>query len=150
MTRFGSIGAIALLCWLYPFPAVAHDCGHHQRRHACWDCDVQSQRPQTNLQATANLQTLEGRISEVIYLPGAAAGSGMVEIQLQTAGQTRLVRLAPTGFLKQAGLRLLEGSTVTVKGFPVAGMEGDIVVATEVQSDGKHLSLRDSRGRPAW
>jgi hypothetical protein len=37
-----------------------------------------------------------------------------------------------------------------VKGFAVAGMEGDVLVATEVHKAAKTLSLRDTLGRPAW
>jgi hypothetical protein len=74
----------------------------------------------------------------------------MVEVPLQTAGQFQLIRLAPVGYLKQSGLVLREGDTLTVKGFRVAGMEGDLLVATEIHKGEKTLSLRDSRGRPVW
>jgi hypothetical protein len=74
----------------------------------------------------------------------------MVEIRLQAAGQARVVRLAPSGFLKQGGLLLREGDTVKVKGYHVDSMEGDLLVATEIYKGDKSLSLRDSRGRPAW
>ncbi len=74
----------------------------------------------------------------------------MVEIRLQSGGQTNLIRLAPSGFLKQSGLVLREGDTVNVKGFAVAGMEGDLIVASEVRKGEKSVSLRDTRGQPAW
>jgi hypothetical protein len=96
------------------------------------------------------MRTAEGKITEVVYLPGATPDGGMVEVRLQSAGQNQLIRLAPVGFLKQSGLLLREGDTVIVKGFPVAGMEGDLLVATEVHKGEKALSLRDPRGRPAW
>jgi hypothetical protein len=98
----------------------------------------------------ADLQTAEGRITEVVYLPGAAPDSGMVEVRLQSAGQSQLIRLAPVGFLKRGGLLLREGDTLNITGFTVAGMEGDILVATELRQGNKTLSLRDTRGRPAW
>ena len=96
------------------------------------------------------MRTAEGKITEVVYLPGATPASGMVEVRLQSAGQSQLVRLAPVGFLKQSGLLLREGDTVMVKGFPIAGMEGDLLVATELHKGEKTLSLRDTRGRQAW
>jgi F420-0:gamma-glutamyl ligase len=96
------------------------------------------------------LQTAPGTITEVEYLPGATPDSSMVEIHLQSAGQSRLVRLAPVGFLKQSGLLLREGDSVSVTGFLVAGMEGDLLVATEIHKGEKALRLRDTRGRPAW
>jgi len=74
----------------------------------------------------------------------------MVEIRIESGGQDKLVRLAPVGLLKQNGLVLKEGDTVTVKGFPVAGMEGDLLVAMEIHKGDKIVSLRDTRGRPTW
>ena len=96
------------------------------------------------------MRAAESKITEVVYLPGATPDSSMVEVRLQSAGQSQLVRIAPVGFLKQSGLLLREGDTVIVKGFPVAGMEGDLLIATEVHKGEKILSLRDPRGRPAW
>jgi hypothetical protein len=96
------------------------------------------------------MRTAEGKITEVVYLPGATPDGGMVEVRLQSAGQSQLIRLAPVGFLKQSGLLLREGDTVIVKGFRVAGMEGDLLIATELRKGEKTLSLRDPRGRPAW
>jgi hypothetical protein len=96
------------------------------------------------------MRTAEGKITEVVYLPGTTADSGMVEVRLQSAGQNQLIRLAPVGLLKQSGLLLREGDTVIVKGFPVSGMEGDLLVATELHKGDKTVSLRDTRGRPVW
>ena len=93
---------------------------------------------------------MEGKIAEVVYLPGATADTGLVEIRLQSSGQIKLIRLAPAGFLKESGLLLREGDTVTVRGFPVSGMEGDLIVATEIHKGERTLSLRDANGRPAW
>ena len=66
------------------------------------------------------------------------------------AGGLAVVRLAPSGLLKRGGMLLQEGDTVMVKGFPVAGMEGDLIVAAEIQGRDKQLTLRDARGRPVW
>lgn len=156
-------GAMVMLCCCGAVPAAGHDCCHHGHDGAYWECDHPSwdcdhPGPQANglspgsgpSGAPANLQTLEGRIVEVVYLPGAAADSGMVEIKVQSAGQATLVRLAPSGFLKRGGMLLQEGDTVLVKGFPVAGMEGDLIVAAEIRGRDKQLALRDARGRPVW
>jgi hypothetical protein len=96
------------------------------------------------------MRAAEGKITEIVYLPGATPDSSMVEVRLQSTGQSQLVHLAPVGFLKQRGLLLREGDTVIVKGFPVAGMEGDLLVATELRKGENALSLCDPRGRPAW
>jgi len=153
------LGLFLFIGWLAPTPAVGQGCCHHDHHYGdCWDCDhcwhhgpaVARQFSSGSAGTTANVQTLEGRIGEVVYLPGPTPDSAMVELRLQSGGQTNLVRLAPSGFLKQGGLILREGDTVSVKGFVVAGMEGDLVVATEVHKGDKILSLRDTRGRPTW
>ena len=157
MRLLGIAGVVSLLGCLTGIPAAAHDCGHHNAYcDVCRNCGhhwypaPQSRRAPAPSADSSNLQTVEGRITEVVYLYGGTPDSGMVEIRLQAAGQARLVRLAPSGFLKQGGLHLREGDTAVVKGFPVAAMEGDLIVATEVRQGATILSLRDSQGRPAW
>ena len=154
------LGIIFVIACFSALPAAAQCCS--PSRASLWglddDCDhhcystSQSSRSDSWAPSTkaAVSETTEGKIAEVIYLPGATEDSGMVEIRLQSAGQARVVRLAPSGFLKQGGLLLREGDTVKVKGYPVASMDGDILVATEIYKGDKSLSLRDSRGRPAW
>ena len=157
----GILAIILITCWFGVVPAAAHDCCHHDQHYAdCNDCNhdcdhggAQGSRhccDWTPTGGATDLRTAEGKITEVVYLPGATPDGGMVEVRLQSAGQNQLIRLAPVGFLKQSGLLLREGDTVIVKGFPVTGMEGDLLVATELRKGEKTLSLRDTRGRQAW
>ena len=163
MNRLGMFCIVSMLGWLGGLPVAAHDCSHCNQHYAdCGDCrdcghhgyaSPQSRRGPADPAPTgeaANLQAVAGRIVEIVYLPGASPDSGMVEIRVQAAGPAKLVRLGPAGFLKQGGLRVREGDAVTVKGFPVAAMEGDLLVATEVHTNDVTLSLRDALGRPAW
>ncbi|MFN7992430.1 MAG: hypothetical protein U0Q18_02450 [Bryobacteraceae bacterium] len=60
------------------------------------------------------------------------------------------MRLAPTGFLKQNGMILREGDTISVKGFRIEGMEGDLIVASEVLKSDRSLTLCDASGQTAW
>lgn len=150
-------GVMPLIVLFSGIPAAGHDCGYYDHHYGdCGDCDHHHRGPQASGQnwdsqdTAAILQTLQGKIVEVIYLPGASADNGMVEIRVQSAGQAKLIRLAPTGFLKQGGLSLREGDAVSITGFPVNGMDGDLIVATQVRSGDRVLSLRDTRGRPAW
>jgi len=155
-----TFGIIAFICCLSVVPALGHDCCHHD--HHCGDCcdgyhdccdGSQASRNSTGLATSSGgaiLQNLEGKISEIVYLPGATPDTGMVEVRMQSAGQNELIRLAPCGFLKQSGLHLKEGDTVRLKGFRVAGMEGDLIVATAIQKGDKSLPLRDTRGQPLW
>ncbi len=160
MNTRGVVATVLFIGWFGVAPAAAHDCCHHDQHYAdcndCnHDCDHNAQGSRhccawTPSSGPTDMRAAEGKITEVVYLPGATPDSGMVEVRLQSAGQSQLVRLAPVGFLKQSGLLLREGDTVSVKGFPVAGMEGDILVATELHKGDKALSIRDPRGRPAW
>jgi len=161
MRYFGIFAVFSLICSLGPVPAVGQGCCHHDHHygdywddaHDCWRHGSPEGRRFRGLEPSssmANVQTLEGKIAEVIYLPGPMADSGMVELRLQSGGQTNRIRLAPSGFLRQGGLVLKEGDAVLVKGFAVAGMEGDLVVATEIRKGDRALSLRDTRGQPAW
>jgi len=155
-----TFGIIAFICCLSVVPALGHDCCHHD--HHCGDCcegyhdschGSQVSRNSAGLATSsgmANVQTLEGKKSEIVYLPGATPDTGMVEVRVQSSGQSELIRLAPCGFLRQSGVLLREGDTLSLKGFRVAGMEGDLIVAATVQKGDKCLSLRDSRGQPLW
>ena len=151
---------ILMTFWFLAVPAAAHDCCHHDHDGAYGnDCDHHYDHDGqgshhcyawTPSSGPTEMRTTEGKITEIVYLPGATPDSGMVEVRLQSAAQSSLVRLGPVGFLKQSGLILREGDSISVKGFAIAGMEGDLVVATELHKGEKTLSLRDPRGRPAW
>ena len=160
MKLLGVFGLGLLCSWLGPVPVAAHDCDRHAYQHSNgYNCDHQGvycnqrgTRPRGSQTPgnTVSTQTIEGKVTEVVYLPGATPETANVEVRLQSGAQTYLVRLAPAGFLKQSGLALREGSSVTVRGFAVAGMEGDLFVATEIHHGDKTLNLRDARGIPAW
>ena len=146
----------ALFCLLIS-PADAHDCwgGHHGGDG--WNCDhhgsrgaVQSQGSGAPSYAATAPKVVEGKISEIIYLPGETADSAMVEVRMLVSAGAMLVRLAPVGLLKQSQLILREGDAVSVTGFEVSGMDGVLVVATEIHKGDKRLVLRDPRGRPVW
>jgi hypothetical protein len=149
--------AVLLLSCLLISPAAGHDCrgGHHSGDG--WNCDHRDSRSALPSQgsvspsytATAS-KIVEGKISEIVYLPGATADTAMVETRVFTGGRAILVRLAPVGLLKQSHLALREGDAVSVTGFEVGGMDGDLVVATEIRKGDKRVVLRDSRGRPVW
>lgn len=145
MALFGSFGIA---------PLAGHDCDHHSDdRYDCGRHHSQGSQAGQNSGSrgtAAALQTLKGKIIEVIYLPGSTVDDGMVEIRVQSPGQAKLVRLAPSGFLKQQGVLLREGDAVSITGFAVAGMDGDLIGATEVHAGDRALSLRDTRGRPVW
>ena len=77
-----------------------------------------------------------------------APTSGIVDVRIQTSDGANLVRLAPSGFLKQSGARLQEGDSMTIEAFPA--MKGNLMVATKVRGSGVEMRLRDSSGHPLW
>jgi len=150
-------GAVLLLSCLLISPAPGHDCwgGHHCTDG--WNCDhqgspraLQSQGSVSPSHAATAPRVVDGKISEIIYLPGATAESAMVEARVFASERTTLVRLAPVGLLKQSHLVLREGDTVSVTGFEVTGMQGDLLVAIEIRKGDQRVVLRDRRGRPVW
>jgi hypothetical protein len=98
----------------------------------------------------ANFETLEGKIAEVIYLPGVNPAAGLVEVLVAAGGEQTLARLAPAGFLQQHEILLKEGEDISLTGYRVRTAEGDVIVATELRTAGATLPLRNPRGRALW
>jgi hypothetical protein len=149
--------AVLLFSCLLISPAAGHDCRGAHHSGDGWNCDhhdsrsaLPSQGGVSSSYAATPSTIVEGKISEIIYLPGATADSAMVEARVLASGRATLVRLAPVGLLKQRQLVLREGDAVSVAGFEVSGMDGDLVVATEIRKGDKRVVLRDPRGRPVW
>lgn len=135
------------------------NCGDCAGDHRCYGCASSSRADRWSgpavsgaerQPAVVNVETREGRIAEVVYLPGATPDSSMVELRLMSGSNTASVRLGPAGFLKQGQLGLKEGDSVAVSGFWVSSDDGQLLVATEIGKQGKTLQLRDRRGRPIW
>ena len=126
-------------------PAPAHDChgyGHHDYDwHGCVDCGGPALSAQPR---SAPIQTLKGTISEISHTAGA------VQAWVKASGATILVRLGPAEFLRQNGVSLAGGDTISVKGYLADSPDGDLLFATEIEAAGKILLLRTSRGKPLW
>lgn len=149
-----ALGLATVLYGWGSLPVAAQGCDHHRHHNDdCWNGDGYSRSRGTAGYSTnyeGNAQTLQGRINEIDYLPGATPESAMVELGLSSAGQIAHVQLAPIGFLKRGGVLLKTGDSVTIKGVPVAGFQGDLILTVTLLKGDKSLALRDSRGRPLW
>ena len=148
--------AVLLSC-LVISPAAGHDCWGSHHGEEGWNCDhhgyrnaVQSQGRAAPSYVTPAQRVIDGKVSEIIYLPGATSDSAMVEIRVTTVAGPTLVQLAPVGLLKQSQLMLKESDVVSVTGFEVSALDGDLFVATEIHKGDKRVVLRDARGRPTW
>lgn len=93
---------------------------------------------------------MEGKIAEVIYLPGVGPAAGIVEVLVAAGGEQTLSRLAPAGFLQQHKIPLKEGEDISPTGYRVRTAEGDVIVATELRKDGQTVTLRNARGGTLW
>lgn len=153
--RAATLLMASFVCGLFVSPAFAHHCSGHHHNGDCGDCNSnysarggpQAQQNSKPGSTTVELQAVEGKVSEIIYLPGVTSDSGLVEARVFSAGSSTLVRLAPVGLLKQRQLVLREGDSVSITGYIVNGMEGDLLVATDIRKGDRHVTLRDSRGR---
>ena len=124
-------GPMVLLCCLSALPISAHDNCHGDHHYYS--------------QGNCGPNYRQGAIRQ-----SAAVAGPSVTARLQSGGQTTLIKLAPSGYLRNSGMRLREGETIAVKGFLVMGLEGDLLVATEIHQGDRNLSLRDIHGRSGW
>lgn len=157
MKYLSLLGTACLFSWFGANVAHAH-CGHSCHHYSDYgpDCGYHCGPGGARGTGTAmpdrsgKQATVEGKITEIVYLPGRSPENSMVEVLVESGGQSHLARLAPSGVLRQSGLALREGETITIRGFAVAGLEGDLTVATRISQGSKIAILRDNRGRPIW
>ena len=150
-------GFVVFIALFFAAPAVsvAH-CGHHGDCSGCDDCghcygSSVRRAPESPVDSrVGRLQSLQGKVVETVYLPGVTPLDAIVEVRLRDGANTSVVRLGPTGFLKNSGLAVKEGDTINVSGYTVAAADGDLFIAEECTKDGKTVRLRSARGRPLW
>jgi hypothetical protein len=124
-----------------------HDC--HRSHDWCASCgDATSGR---SARGAAAQQSIEGKITEVVYLPGSTRDTAMVELRLATSSQGDvIVRLAPVNVLRQLQVDLREGETVRVNGYWVDTSGGDRLISTQIVAQGRTVQLRDTGGHCRW
>ena len=111
--------AITTSAFLHGMPAYGHNCGPHggcassySRDHGCYDCGsgtsgsrwLNSPSAPSNTQTPSGpvrVQTRDGKIIEIVYLPGSAPERAMVELRVADGTRDLLVRLGPASFLKK-------------------------------------------------
>ena len=138
------------------FPATAHQCSHH-RSDACTGCSADCYSGCNHYGVAARQgairaaeDTREGKVSEVIYLPGRTRDAAMVQIKLAAGTDQILIRLGPVGFLSNNDVNVREGDSIRVDGYWVTTAEGDLLVAMQLTRNGKTVRLRSDFGRSAW
>jgi hypothetical protein len=158
--------ALVLGIWFaHGVPLLAYQCGHHHCGndgdcydddcHGCGHHSSYSRRAVSpdegrSARVRAPEQSREGKVVEVVYLPGSTKDTAMVEIRLMVGTERIQARLGPTGFLKQNQMDVHEGDTVSLTGYWVTAGDGEMLVVNRVTKQGKMLQLRDGWGRSAW
>ena len=101
--------------------------------------------------------TVQGQVEKVETRsrparPGMANQPGR-EVQilfLKTDQGTMLVHLGPVKFLEQQQFTPKVGDTLAVTGTKMNTGKRDVILAAEVKSGGKTVTLRDAQGNPLW
>lgn len=108
----------------------------------------QGMPPGQQLFDAQSIQTLSGRITDVST---SATQAGHQQVTLRTDdGRTVLVDLAPNHYLRGQDVNLNVGDEVTVRGSLVEHGGKDMVIATQLRSDGQQVQLRSPQGQPLW
>jgi hypothetical protein len=102
--------------------------------------------------------TIQGQVEKVETMsrPGRLEGEGKPGRQAQIVylktnqGTTVRVHLGPTRFLEQQQFAPKVGDAMTVTGSKLTTSKGEVILAAEVKSGGKTLTLRDAQGIPVW
>lgn len=101
--------------------------------------------------------TVEGQVEKIETMSRSgrrggdpASGRQTQIVRLKTAQGTVLVHLGPAAFLEQQQFAPQVGSTLRVTGAKLTTGQGDVILAAEVQSGGKTITLRDAQGNPLW
>jgi hypothetical protein len=77
-----------------------------------------------------------------------ARGTG-IRLTVKSDTETYAVRVGPASFVEKT-MTFKDGDKVQILGSSVMMREKPMVIAREIQKDGKTLTLRDKNGYPAW
>ncbi len=99
----------------------------------------------------ASLGTLKGKVEDVIVIPKMTGmGSAVVAVFKTSQGEIYTI-LGPDWYLKNQSIDVENGQFLTVKGSRIEFRDKVIVIASEVQYNGKDIILRDHQtGKPVW
>ena len=97
------------------------------------------------------MKTVEGAVqSTSSFHPEAGAYSGLRLRVQATDGSMVTVHVGPRQYVQDQGFTFNKDDKITVKGSQTEFSGQSIIMATEIQKDGKTLQLRDQSGMPKW
>ncbi len=104
-----------------------------------------------------NVVTVQGQVEKVDRLsrPGRRGGAGKPGqqtqvVHLKTDQGVLLVHLGPARFLEEQQFAPKVGDTMSVTGSKLTTGKGDVILAAQVKSGDKTVTLRDAQGVPVW
>lgn len=93
--------------------------------------------------------TVTGTIDQINQQDSFCPGGG-THLVLKTDKGNMDVRLGPTKFLGDQKFELKKGDSVQVIGSKLDSKAGEFIIARQITSGGKTLTLRNEKGFPAW
>jgi hypothetical protein len=94
--------------------------------------------------------TIEGNALYVADYPTKSDWTGVFAVMRDPRGGEIEVHLAPSFFLSKEGIELHTGDAMKVAGSRVKWHGGDIILARELDAQGKSAQLRDAEGKRRW
>jgi hypothetical protein len=112
--------------------------------------DASAQPPGGRAYDPATAATVRGRVTAV-ERPAARPGRGPgVHLRLDTASGPLTVRLGPAWYLDEQKLALAPGDEVEVTGSRATVADEPTLIAAEVKTGDRVVTLRDRSGVPRW
>lgn len=98
----------------------------------------------------AQQQTVRGTVQEVKDYQCPVSGTIGSHIAVNAGSETIEVHLAPARFLKEYGIVIKEGDSVTVTGVKFTFNGKPAMMAKTVVAGHSTFTFRDDKGRPEW
>jgi len=97
------------------------------------------------------MKTVTGKVDSVSsFHPEAGSYSGLRLRVTADDGSIVTVHVGPRQYVQDQGFTFKRDDQVTVKGSQTEFRGQSVLMATEIQKDGKTLQLRDANGTPKW
>jgi hypothetical protein len=94
--------------------------------------------------------TVSGIVEEVRTMRRKGRGGGGIHLDLKTDSGSLDVHLGPSAFLARNKFSFARNDRIEVTGSKVRYQGHDAIIAREVRTNGRTLTLRDTQGIPEW
>jgi len=148
MKRSMSIFAVALaLTLLFAVDSFAQmGPGFKWRGSGEWGMGTPYQR----MYDPAKVETVTGTVEAVETSAPMMRMHRAVVLVLKTDKETIPVHLGPEWYIERLDIKILKGDAIKVKGARVSLSDKPVIIAGEIEREGKTLVLRDASGIPVW